>query len=300
MSRGDWGFVCTIWGCLALSCLAVSDSRQRRYQEARATSERQRPSQFERERRGIPAPFEAFTANPDPQNADEREKRDLAAQEASAAWAFWVALFSGIQMIATIIGLYFVKRTLDATLAAVEDTGEATIAMREANRIAKQASEHQVRPWVEVTVENVRLSLINNNPRATASLWLHNFKHSPALDIGFCFFMALGENPKEHIDYTINMFRSSIIDWKDINLFHGSKYEALVSCEHDGEVEEGVPAFVYAIAFYRSPVSRKLRYTARLFDLIDQHTGESNTFKGWPLNARFIAKPSKTFIGYAT
>lgn len=162
MSRGDWGVVVTIGGCLALAWVAVLDSHQRGYREPRSTSERQGPSQFERNRRGIPTPFEAFTANPDPQNTDEREKRDLAAQETSAAWAFWVALFSGLQLVTTIIGLYFVKRTLDATLMAVQDTGEATMAMKESNEIMRETAKHQLRAYLDF--DSVRYNVSPNCP----------------------------------------------------------------------------------------------------------------------------------------
>lgn len=72
----------------------------------------------------------------------QRNERDLAAQLKAADWAMWAAIIAGAQLLATIIGLYFVKRTLDATLEAVEDTGKATKAMEEANRIARFAQMH--------------------------------------------------------------------------------------------------------------------------------------------------------------
>ena len=82
----------------------------------------------------------------------ERESRrnesDLAAQWQAADWVLWAAIIAGAQLIATIAGLYFVKRTLDATLEAVEGTGKATAAMEEANRIADDTAKRQLRAYL--------------------------------------------------------------------------------------------------------------------------------------------------------
>ena len=66
-----------------------------------------------------------------------------------------MAFYALLMLVATIatvvitgIGVWFVKRTLDATLKAVEDTSEATEAMREANSIARHSSENQLRAWL--------------------------------------------------------------------------------------------------------------------------------------------------------
>ncbi len=140
MLRSDRGLIVALVGCLAFAWLALNDAHYREDQASAANSHSQRTEQVETARSGIPFPAERFTSNPEPKSTDEREKRDLAAQEASAAWGFWVAFLAAIQVIATIFGLYYIKRTLDATFQAVEDTGKATKAMQEANSIARQAA----------------------------------------------------------------------------------------------------------------------------------------------------------------
>ena len=71
----------------------------------------------------------------------QREESDLAAQWKAADWVMWAGILAGVQVLATIIGLYFVKRTLDATLLAVEDTSAATEAMLKANKIAERTAQ---------------------------------------------------------------------------------------------------------------------------------------------------------------
>src|SRR5437868_2490124 len=68
----------------------------------------------------------------------ERQESDLAAQWKAADWALFAAIIGGAQLVATAIGLIFIKRTLDATREAVEDTAVATDAMRKANEIARE------------------------------------------------------------------------------------------------------------------------------------------------------------------
>jgi hypothetical protein len=78
----------------------------------------------------------------------QRSESDLAAQWEAAEWSKWAGIAALAQIIATIIGLYFLKGTLDATLKAVEDTGKATEAMREANIIAKRVGEAAVQAHI--------------------------------------------------------------------------------------------------------------------------------------------------------
>lgn len=67
-----------------------------------------------------------------------RAEQDLDAQQSMALWALMMMLVSAVTLIVTSVGVWFVKRTLDATFQAVEDTGKATKAMQEANDIARQ------------------------------------------------------------------------------------------------------------------------------------------------------------------
>jgi hypothetical protein len=79
---------------------------------------------------------------------NERAERELIAQREMADWAWWALVISGLQFLATIITIGFIKLTLEATLEAVTDTGRATDAMLEANQIARQGSKIQLRPYL--------------------------------------------------------------------------------------------------------------------------------------------------------
>jgi hypothetical protein len=78
------------------------------------------------------------------QQSDSRQ--DLYAQRDMSRWAFWLLILTAITVAITAVGVWFVKRTLEATLEAVEDTGKATEAMQDANKIAREAQ----RPWLSV------------------------------------------------------------------------------------------------------------------------------------------------------
>jgi len=75
---------------------------------------------------------------------------ELAAQHSSALAAWAGVAVSAAALIVTAIGVWFVKRTLDATWAAVEDTASTTTAMVESNRIAQASS----RPLMVFDIEN--------------------------------------------------------------------------------------------------------------------------------------------------
>ena len=76
----------------------------------------------------------------------QRSESDLAAQWKAADWVLWAGAIAGAQLIATLVGLYYVKGTLDATLEAVEDTGKATNAMLKQTELV----EREQRPWVTI------------------------------------------------------------------------------------------------------------------------------------------------------
>lgn len=75
---------------------------------------------------------------------NQRSEQDLSAQRDMSESAWWSLSLGVLQFFATIITLGFVKLTLDATLKAVEDTGNATKAMVRQNELTEAAQ----RPYV--------------------------------------------------------------------------------------------------------------------------------------------------------
>lgn len=119
----------------------------------------QGPSQSLPDIAGLPGFVERAIANRRSQTGHDHEKRDLAAQEASALWAFWMVLASFLSVLITAVGTIFLYKQIVLTREAVQDTGKATIAMQEANEISRHALESQQRPVItlgpiDVNVEN--------------------------------------------------------------------------------------------------------------------------------------------------
>ncbi|GGA44064.1 hypothetical protein GCM10011395_12840 [Sphingomonas psychrolutea] len=183
MSRSDWGIVATVVGCLALASLALADSQyeheKRIAAKACATEHPCQRQQVQFERAGLPSFAERFVSNPDPNNTEEKERRDLAAQEASAVWAFYAVLIAGLSAIVTAIGTVLLYQQIVLTRRAVEDTGLATDAMKKSNDIAMIGQ----RPWI--SIEGIKITkcaidggMINFEFEYT----LINSGNSPAID----------------------------------------------------------------------------------------------------------------------
>lgn len=130
---------------------------------------------------GLPGPVERAIANPQPTTGKDNEIRDLAAQEASALWAFWIVLFSALSVLVTTVGTILLYKQIVLTRQAVEDTDEATQAMREANEIARDTAKRQLRAYVGVedaTVSNFR---VGESPLFKVFAW--NRGQTPAYDV---------------------------------------------------------------------------------------------------------------------
>jgi hypothetical protein len=100
------------------------------------------PSQSLLDIASLPGFVERAIANPRPQTGEDHEKRDLAAQEASALWAFWTVTASFLSVLITAIGTIFLYNQIVLTRKAVEGT----------NRTIELAEAAQ-RPWVTVKID---------------------------------------------------------------------------------------------------------------------------------------------------
>lgn len=109
----------------------------------------------------------------------ERSEYDLNAQEQMAYWAKLMFWATAIMAMVTVVGVWFVKRTLEATLEAVEDTSEATEAMREANEIARDTTRRQLRAYILPARSNFTLK--DGIPSAVIDI--ENFGQTPALNV---------------------------------------------------------------------------------------------------------------------
>ncbi|APZ99240.1 hypothetical protein BWQ93_12625 [Sphingopyxis sp. QXT-31] len=136
------------------------------------------PNRIERECAGFTgkAARECVAQIVDAQRENERGESDLAAQWKAADWVMLGGIVAGIQLLASIIGLYYIKGTLDETAKAVAETGAATVAMRQANQLAEEMSKRQLRAYIckeqvwatvythdDYTLEHVKLAVLIQN-----------------------------------------------------------------------------------------------------------------------------------------
>lgn len=96
----------------------------------------------------VPDPFECIYDRLQAAQDQARAEQDLSAQQLAAVSSLASALIAFFAMIITTVGVWFVKRTLDETRKAVEDTGIATLAMKEQNRIAETTAMQQLRAYL--------------------------------------------------------------------------------------------------------------------------------------------------------
>lgn len=70
------------------------------------------PEQADFDRAGLPRPTERLISNPQPRDGTDHEKRDLAAQEATAVFTFWMVIVALLQTIVAAIGIIYIRRTI--------------------------------------------------------------------------------------------------------------------------------------------------------------------------------------------
>ena len=107
------------------------------------------------------------------------DEQELAAEQRSASSALASAVLSFLALAISAVAVWYVKRTLDATLEAVEDTSTATEAMKEANWIAQDTAKHQLRAYVIPAGADFKIS---ESGEIEAKLIIRNFGQTPALE----------------------------------------------------------------------------------------------------------------------
>ena len=107
-------------------------------------------------------------------------EREIDAQENSARWALFALILSALGFLISTLTLWFLKGTLDATRAAVKDAGEATEAMRDANRINERDARRSLRPYV--WPDQVWFEMLDNG-EPLAHIHMKNFGQTPAINV---------------------------------------------------------------------------------------------------------------------
>ena len=161
------------------------------------------PSQSLPDISGLPGPVERAIANPRPPGGQDHEKRDLAAQEASALWAFWMVCGTFASVLITAVGTIFLYKQIVLTREAVEDTGKATLAMERQNELAENTAKRQLRAYCNVAEYGVTGVGVNYEPVFIVTAF--NTGQTPAKTVKFDSEAALVLNDGQHPDYYPNV-----------------------------------------------------------------------------------------------
>lgn len=186
MSRIHWGFVATAIFGLATTSAGIgawiatpsaepyADCEQRPSQQSGADQGRYNPTERAFDLSLIPGPLERIIANPPPCHGEDNEKRDLAAQEATAGWAFWMVVLSSFQIALNGLGLWALLRTIKQ--------GERTLAVTQtSSEEARRIGEAQVKAYLSIISGEIRVS----STRAILSFSIKNTGQSPARATGY-------------------------------------------------------------------------------------------------------------------
>ena len=124
---------------------------------------------------------------------NQRAEKDLTAQQEMEDWAWWVMVLGILQFLATIITLGFVKLTLDATLAAVKGTNVAAKAAQDANAIAREVGEAQVRAYLRIELVKTCVTTdLSGKKKAQITLVYVNTGNSTAYDVRIAYKVEFG------------------------------------------------------------------------------------------------------------
>lgn len=166
---------------------------------------------------GLPSSVERAIANPLSPTAKDHESRDLAAQEASAMWAFWMVCVSTLGALITLAGTIMLYQQIILTRQAVEDTGRATEAMGEANAIARQSLSYGNRAWLDVEA-NIGGPLSwekaddgSDHLRLVVDYRAKNYGGSPALGVSVSADIVFGVDSREPISRIVSSPRYGLI-----------------------------------------------------------------------------------------
>lgn len=260
------------------------------------------PSQSLPDVSGLPSPIERAIANPSPATGEDHEKRDLAAQEASALWAFWMVVASFASVFITAVGTAFLYKQIVLTREAVEDTGRATEAMQRQNEISEEGLEAQARAWLNITISDPpRMHIYNGVPTIRGRVFVENIGKTPARgvtwvvsfvdkDVGVIELLGI----QEYYDEDLLRHESILFPTRSFDKDFSAPYNA----QSFGVYNNGL-SLVLSV-FYKTVFSETVRCTAHIFDLSDSRVEDGWIDLGHPVNSdSLVLTPSEDHVGFA-
>lgn len=146
-----WAYIAGIAICAAVGLTATSEAiKSQRYDNQSAKYTQSAKDHAQRSCVGVDpgAVFECAYDHVERAREDNRAEQDVDAQQDMVLWARLMFFASFAATLITAVGVWLVKGTLDATLVAVKSTTDATDQMFEANKIARELMERQLRAYI--------------------------------------------------------------------------------------------------------------------------------------------------------
>lgn len=243
--------------------------------EQRGQDDYQGPSQSLRNISGLPGPFERLIANPPPTSGQDHEKRDLAAQEAMAVWAFWMFTAAVATFGVTSFGTILIWKQVRLTREAVEDTGRATLAMERQNELTAIAQ----RAWVKLDAFVASISVEQSGFTISICASAENIGGSVAYNMTVNATLIIGP---DNIEHEMNVVRKRAEKETQRPLVPGDKtHHWTEGSYHSGKVtttklaeEEIVEIMIFVAARYTVPGEPERRIAEQAFRVV-QDTGPS-------------------------
>lgn len=110
--------------------------------------------------------YQAPPLNPHPSRQEWRSEQNLQAQRDMARWAFDALILSGIAAFATVLGLVYVKKTLDLTRKAVEDSARSADAAVQAIEQSELHAQRQLRAYISLKEAKLKDVAVGMQPKA--------------------------------------------------------------------------------------------------------------------------------------
>ena len=192
MPRGNWGIlIAALCGLVFVAFgtgafVTVLAGGQGEHQQAirgqpSPNQGRDQPQQAAIDRAGLPGFAERAISNPQPKSGTDQEKRDLAAQEATAAFTFWMVAVALAQTLVAGVGIYYIRRTIRQGQEALTLAGETK---NETIRIG----EAQTRAYLSVVRANIHIGRKRpgpDHPSTDVYLHFHNSGETPAVNVSY-------------------------------------------------------------------------------------------------------------------
>jgi hypothetical protein len=121
------------------------------------------------------------------ENSEARQ--GLYAQQDAARWSFWAMIGGWASLMIAAVGVWFVKRTLDATLEAVKEANFATEAAQRSVAETTRIGEAQSRAYLTVVQAEFYVDRAPRNhpglPNFELILHFHNSGQTPAVNVSY-------------------------------------------------------------------------------------------------------------------